>query len=148
MNKVAVRDELAGGGPDLCRLFLQPSLLVLGVHQFLFGDQKLFVKSVSFLLRLTIKNRRIFTGRVTYSRKNIPNSPKLTLSKSFLSAILLLTSSCAKSSFSCSRRMLASWSRRFSLYRANTDQGVSVCLVTVSIMVNCSENMRNLREES
>ena len=38
----------------------------------------------------------------------------LTLSRSFRSAILLLTSSCARSSFSCSRRMLASCKRRFS----------------------------------
>lgn len=38
----------------------------------------------------------------------------LTLSKSFRRAILLVTSSCARSSFSCSSLMFASWRRRFS----------------------------------
>lgn len=38
----------------------------------------------------------------------------LTLSRSLRRAILLLTNSCARSSFSCSRRMFASCRRRFS----------------------------------
>lgn len=38
----------------------------------------------------------------------------LTLSRSLRRAILLLTSSCARSSFSCSKRMFASCKRRFS----------------------------------
>lgn len=49
--------------------------------------------------------------------------PWLTLSKSFLSAILLVTSSWARSSFSCSSLMLASCRRRFS--RCGDTEGLS-----------------------
>lgn len=37
---------------NLCRLFLQSSLLVLRVHQFLFGQQQLFIQGVCLLLNL------------------------------------------------------------------------------------------------
>lgn len=40
-------------GSNLCRLFLQSSLLVLRVHQFLFGQQQLFIQGVCLLLGLT-----------------------------------------------------------------------------------------------
>lgn len=46
-----------------------------------------------------------------------PISVSVTWSRSFRKAILLVTSSWARSSFSCSSRMLASWSLRFSLCR-------------------------------
>lgn len=47
---------------------------------------------------------------------------RLTLSRSLRSAILLVTSSWAKSSFSCSNRMLASCRRRFSRWNVERNQ--------------------------
>lgn len=40
-------------GSNLCRFFLQSSLLILRLHQFLFGQQQLFIQGVCLLLRLT-----------------------------------------------------------------------------------------------
>jgi len=46
---------------DLCRLFLQSSLLIFRVHQFLLSDEKLFVERVSFLLSLKEKEQSVLT---------------------------------------------------------------------------------------
>jgi len=46
---------------DLCRLFLQSSLLIFRVHQFLLSDEKLFVERISFLLSLKEKEQSVLT---------------------------------------------------------------------------------------
>lgn len=56
----------------------------------------------------------------------------ITWSRSFRRAILLVTSSCARSSFSCSSRMLASCRRRFSLCRHQTHTIANTCKAGVS----------------
>lgn len=64
-----------------------------------------------------------FIGRVSVPAGSLLLTPiTLTLSRSFRSAILLVTSSWAKSSFSCSNLMLASCSRLFSRCRREISQ--------------------------
>lgn len=65
---------------------------------------------------MTHFHKHLYTHTTMKLHKYI-NCLWLTLSRSLRRAILLLTSSCARSSFSCSKRMLASCKRRFSRWK-------------------------------
>lgn len=73
-------------GSNLCRLFLQSSLLVLGVHQLLFGQQQLFIQGVCLLLSLTHAQ--------THTRRSLKVKLALLYSQ-FTSTVSLFKVSCA-----------------------------------------------------
>lgn len=56
---------------DLRRLFLQSSLLILGVNEFLFGQQQLLVQGVGLLFSLTTHKSDSVGARVTMSMSQV-----------------------------------------------------------------------------
>lgn len=61
---------------DLCRLFLQSSLLIFRFHQFLFSDEKLFVECVRFLLSLMEKGHTVFNTHTRSHRLKLDSDSK------------------------------------------------------------------------